>query len=108
MTGFVRKTISCPADRRWLGDVFVTLETMFENEVPAGPGAYAAGFGDRLSHGLHIRGHAGGAPGMDADLAIVWETGAAVAVTSNEGDSSTPMLLAEHIADLLAAEGARP
>jgi CubicO group peptidase (beta-lactamase class C family) len=80
------------------------LAKMFEDEVPAGPGAYAAGFGDRLSHGRHIRGHAGGAPGMSADLAIVWETKAAVAITSNEGESSTAMLLAEHIADLLAAE----
>ncbi|HVT31819.1 MAG TPA: serine hydrolase domain-containing protein, partial [Rhodanobacteraceae bacterium] len=83
-----------------------TLAKLFDDEVPAGPGAYAAGFGDRLSHGRHIRGHAGGAPGMSADLAIVWETKAAVAITSNEGDSSTAMLLAERIADLLAAERA--
>jgi len=85
-----------------------TVQKMFDGEVPAGPGGYAAGFGDRLSHGRHIRGHAGGAPGMDADLAMVWETNAAVAVTSNEGDSQTAMMLAENIADLLAAEGAKP
>jgi len=85
-----------------------TLAKMFDGEVPAGPGGYAAGFGDRVSHDRHIRGHAGGAPGMDADLAMVWETKAAVAVTSNEGDSPTAMMLAEHIADLLAAEGAKP
>ena len=85
-----------------------TLNKMFDGEVPAGPGGYAAGFGDRVSHGRHIRGHAGGAPGMDANLAIVWETNAAVAITSNEGDSQTAMMLAEAIADLLAAEGAKP
>ncbi|MBS0469553.1 MAG: beta-lactamase family protein [Proteobacteria bacterium] len=85
-----------------------TLDKMFADEVPAGPGGYAAGFGDRLSHGLHIRGHAGGAPGMSADLAMVWETNGAVAITSNEGETATAMLLAERIADLLAAEGARP
>jgi D-alanyl-D-alanine carboxypeptidase len=85
-----------------------TLQKMFADAVPAGPGAYAAGFGDRPSHGRHIRGHAGGAPGMNANLAIVWETGAAVAVTSNQGDSSTAMLLSERIADLLAVEGATP
>jgi CubicO group peptidase (beta-lactamase class C family) len=85
-----------------------TLQKMFIDEVPAGPGAYAAGFGDRASNNRHIRGHAGGAPGMNANLAIVWETGAAVAVTSNHGDSSTAMLLSERIADLLAAEGAKP
>ncbi len=81
-----------------------TLQKMFDNEAPAGPGGYAAGFGDRPSHGRHIRGHAGGADGMNADLAIVWETGATVAITSNEGDSQTAMLLAETIADLLAAQ----
>jgi CubicO group peptidase (beta-lactamase class C family) len=85
-----------------------TLQKMFDGEVPAGPGGYAAGFGDRVSHGRHIRGHAGGAPGMDADLAMVWETNAAVAITSNEGDSQTAMMLAETIADLLAADGKKP
>ena len=85
-----------------------TLAKMFDGEVPAGPGGYAAGFGDRVSHGRHVRGHAGGAPGMDADLAMVWETGAAVAVTSNEGTSPTALMLAEHLAALLAAEGAKP
>lgn len=85
-----------------------TLRKMFDNGVPVGPGAYAAGFGDRLSHGRHIRGHAGGAPGMNANLAMVWETGAAVAVTRNQGDTPTAMLLTERIADLLAAEGKTP
>jgi len=85
-----------------------TLAKMFDGEIPAGPGGYAAGFGDRVSHDRHVRGHAGGAPGMNADLAMVWETKAAVAVTSNEGDSQTAMMLAEHVADLLAAEGAKP
>lgn len=83
-----------------------TLEKMFANEVPAGPGGYAAGFGDRLSHGRHIRGHAGGIEGTTANLQIVWETGAAAAMTSNEGPSQNWMLV-EHIVDLLAAEGAK-
>ena len=85
-----------------------TLQKMFDGAVPAGPGTYAAGFGDRPSHGRHIRGHAGGAPGMNSNLAMVWETGAAVAVTSNQGDTSTAMLLSERIADLLAAKGKTP
>jgi CubicO group peptidase (beta-lactamase class C family) len=85
----------------------VTLAKMFDGEVPAGPGGYAAGFGDRLSHGRHIRGHAGGIEGTDADLAMVWEAGVAVALTSNEGPGQS-WLLAERIADLLAAEGAKP
>lgn len=84
-----------------------TLKKMFEDEVPVGPGGIAAGFGERLSHGRHIRGHQGGIEGTTTDLAMVWETGAAVALTSNEGESKT-WLLAERIADLLAAEHAKP
>jgi D-alanyl-D-alanine carboxypeptidase len=84
-----------------------TLAKMFDDAVPAGPGAYAAGFGERMSHGRHIRGHAGGIEGTTANLAIVWETGAVVALTSNQGP--TPhWMLSERIADLLAAEGAEP
>ncbi|QIG55361.1 beta-lactamase family protein [Altererythrobacter sp. BO-6] len=85
-----------------------TLDKMFDDSIPVGPGKYAAGFGDRLSNGRHIRGHAGGAPGMSANLAMVWETGAAVAVTSNQGDTPTAMLLSERIADLLASQGQKP
>jgi CubicO group peptidase (beta-lactamase class C family) len=84
-----------------------TLAKMFDDEVPAGPGGYAAGFGDRLSHGRHVRGHAGGIEGTDANLAMVWESNADVVLTSNEGPGQA-WLLAERIADLLAAEGARP
>lgn len=80
-----------------------TLQAMFDDAVPMGPGAYAAGFGERISSGRKIRGHAGGAPGMSANLALVWETGAAVAVTSNQGDTPTAMLLSERIADIMAA-----
>ena len=83
-----------------------TLTQMFKDPVPMGPGAIEAGFGERLSHGRHIRGHQGGIQGTTADLAMVWETDGAVALTSNEGQNQT-WLLAEHIADLLAAEGAK-
>ncbi|MFC0679598.1 serine hydrolase domain-containing protein [Lysobacter korlensis] len=84
-----------------------TLAKMFDDPVPAGPGGYAAGFGERLSHGRHIRGHTGGIEGTTANLAIVWETGAAVALTSNEGPAEN-WLLAERIADLLAAGTVKP
>lgn len=81
-----------------------TLTKMFDGEVPAGPGAYVAGFGDRLSHGRHIRGHSGGIEGATANLQMVWETNAAISLTSNEGPSQNWMLV-EHIADLLAVDG---
>jgi CubicO group peptidase (beta-lactamase class C family) len=86
----------------------VTLAKMFDDEVPLGPHtAIGAGIDDRLSHGHHVRGHQGGIEGTTADLEMIWETGAAVALTSNEGPSQH-WLLAEQIADLLAAEGAKP
>jgi len=84
-----------------------TLATMFKDEVPAGPGGYAAGFGDRLSHASPVRGHSGGIEGTTANLQMIWNAKAAVALTSNEGPSQTWML-AEHIADLLAAGSTRP
>ncbi|HTD29306.1 MAG TPA: serine hydrolase domain-containing protein [Xanthomonadaceae bacterium] len=84
-----------------------TLAKMFADEVPAGPGGEAAGFGDRLSHGSPIRGHGGGIEGTTADLLMVWNADAAVSLTSNEGQSQTWML-AENIADLLAAEAEGP
>lgn len=84
-----------------------TLAKMFDGEVPVGPGiAFGAGIDERLSRGRHIRGHQGGIEGSTADLEMVWETGAAVVLTSNEGPSQH-WLLAEQIADLLAAEGAK-
>jgi len=84
-----------------------TLEKMFESPVPVGPGGYAAGFGERVSNGRHIRGHAGGIEGTDANLAMVWETGATVALTSNQGPGQS-WLFAERIADLLASQGQKP
>ncbi len=84
-----------------------TLAKMFADEVPAGPGGEAAGFGDRLSHGSPIRGHVGGIEGTTANLQMVWNANAAVALTSNEGQSQTWML-AENIADLLAAADEKP
>lgn len=84
-----------------------TLAKMFEDQVPAGPGSYAAGFGERLSSGSPVRGHSGGIEGTTANLQIAWNANAAVALTSNQGPSQTWML-AEHIADLLAAPRAKP
>lgn len=84
-----------------------TLAKMFADAVPAGPGMYAAGFGERVSHGRRIRGHAGGIEGTDANVAIVWETGATVVLTSNQGPGQA-WLFAERIADLLASLGKTP
>jgi len=80
-----------------------TLAKMFDGEAAAHEDeAYATGFDDRPFAGRHLRGHSGGAPGMDADLVIVWETGDAVAVTSNMSGQSQEF--ADHVAKLLAAQ----
>lgn len=84
-----------------------TLAKMFADQVPAGPGGEAAGFGDRLSHGSPIRGHTGGIEGTTANLQMVWNANAAVAMTSNQGPSENWMLV-ERIADLLAAGSTNP
>ncbi len=84
-----------------------TLAKMFDGAVPAGPGSYAAGFGLRTSHGRQLRGHAGGIEGTDANFLMVWETGATVALTSNQGPGQY-WYLAERIADLLAALEEKP
>ncbi len=84
-----------------------TLTSMFKDPIPMGPGSIGAGFDERLSHGRHIRGHQGGIEGVTTNLAMIWETGSAVALTSNEGQSQAWML-AERIADLLAAEATKP
>jgi D-alanyl-D-alanine carboxypeptidase len=79
------------------------LAKVFADAVPTGPDQrYAAGFEERLIAGQTIRGHSGGAPGMNAALEIDWASGSAVAVVSNE-DGPAGELLAHHIADLLAA-----
>lgn len=81
-----------------------TMKKLFDGAVLAGPDrAYAAGIEDRLAAGKHLRGHGGGAPGMNAMLAVVWESGAAVAVASNQ-DAQAAEELATHIADQLAAQ----
>ena len=86
-----------------------TLDKMFSGEAqPGGPVADATGFGDRPFHGLHIRGHNGGIDGTSANLATVWETGATVVITSNEGEFPSLIMFSEHIADLLAMDAKKP
>ncbi len=81
-----------------------TLAQMFDREVEVAPGIhYATGIEDRTVNGRHVRGHNGGAPGMNAALGIVWETSQAVAVTSNQ-DGPAGQSLADHVADLLASQ----
>ncbi|GAC1623071.1 MAG: hypothetical protein NVS9B13_16520 [Candidatus Acidiferrum sp.] len=81
-----------------------SLSRMFEKEVEVRVNeSYAAGFEDKVVARHHIRGHNGGAPGMNAELAMIWESGYAVAITSNE-DGPAAQEFADHVADLLAKE----
>jgi CubicO group peptidase (beta-lactamase class C family) len=44
---------------------------------------YAYGFEDRTEDGKRVVGHGGGAPGMNGDLRIYWDSGYTVVVLSN-------------------------
>ncbi len=44
---------------------------------------YAYGFEDGRAHGRRVVGHGGGAPGMNGDLNIIWDSGYTVVVLSN-------------------------
>ena len=50
---------------------------------PGSPSQYAYGFSDRHAGQRRIVGHNGGAPGMNADLSILWNDGYTVAVLAN-------------------------
>jgi D-alanyl-D-alanine carboxypeptidase len=56
---------------------------LITGKVIAGSGLYAYGFGDQTVHGVRHVGHAGGAPGMSAELRIYPETGYVSVVLSN-------------------------
>ncbi len=54
-------------------------------DMPGGSNKYAYGFGDRQVNGRRVVGHNGGAPGMNADLSILWDDGYTIAVLANQG-----------------------
>ena len=65
---------------------------------------YAYGFSDRNSGGDRIVGHNGGAPGMNAQLDIHWNSGYTVVVLSNL-DPPAATEWAKYISDRLPVEG---
>jgi CubicO group peptidase (beta-lactamase class C family) len=53
-------------------------------KADVGPGEkYAYGFEERFVEGKRVVGHGGGAPGMNCDLRMYWDTGYTVVVMSN-------------------------
>jgi CubicO group peptidase (beta-lactamase class C family) len=54
-----------------------------DEQANAGPSRYAYGFMDRNANGRRYVGHNGGAPGMNAELSILWNEGFAVVVLAN-------------------------
>lgn len=60
-----------------------TITTGKVDPGPGFPGKYAYGFNDNRVSDRRIVGHGGGAPGMNAELSIVWDSGYAVIVLSN-------------------------
>ena len=51
--------------------------------APGSPEKYGYGFGVREINGQRVVGHGGGAPGMNADLSIFWDSGYTVIVLAN-------------------------
>jgi CubicO group peptidase (beta-lactamase class C family) len=76
------------------------LVTTGKVETPSGGGKYAYGFDDRRANGLRVVGHNGGAPGMNADLSILWENGYTIVVLANVGPTAAQEA-AQYIAERL-------
>jgi hypothetical protein len=83
------------------------LVTSPKVEIPGGPPRkYGYGFGSRLVHGKEIRGHSGGAPGINGALEIFWDGSYIVVVL---GNYAPPVAqdLADEITEFLAVQDAK-
>jgi CubicO group peptidase (beta-lactamase class C family) len=69
-------------------------------DQPGSGGKYAYGFGERIVDGRRFVGHNGGAPGMNAELSMLWSEGYDVVVLANL-DPPVAQLAAMFIADRL-------
>ena len=65
---------------------------------------YGYGFGSRVVRGKEVRGHSGGAPGINSALHIFWDGSYIVVVTGNY-DPPAASGLADEIVEFLAAQG---
>jgi CubicO group peptidase (beta-lactamase class C family) len=73
-------------------------------DIPGGPPRkYGYGFGSRVVHGKEIRGHGGGAPGINGALDIFWDGSYIVVVLGNYAPPVAQDLAAE-ITEFLAAQ----
>lgn len=60
-----------------------TVTTGKVQTMPGSPTKYAYGFEDNRANGRRVVGHGGGAPGMNGDLGIIWDSGYTVIALSN-------------------------
>jgi hypothetical protein len=90
-----------------LGATMTETVTRPKVDVPGGPAGtprkYGYGFRSRVAHGKEIRGHTGGAPGINGSLEIFWDGSYIVAVL---GNYAPPVAqdLTEEISDFLAVQ----
>jgi CubicO group peptidase (beta-lactamase class C family) len=85
-----------------------TTETVTSPKVdmpgtPGGAARYGYGFISRTVRGKEVRGHSGGAPGINAALRILWDGSYTVAVMGNYHPPSAEAL-ADEIVEFLAAQ----
>lgn len=90
---------------RLLGPAYTELVTTSRVDAPdLGPGGrYGYGFTEQRPRGKSVRGHSGGAPGINAQLDMFWDGSYTVVVVGNRDYPNASGLAAELVA-LLAAQ----
>ncbi|HMI89088.1 MAG TPA: serine hydrolase domain-containing protein [Polyangiaceae bacterium] len=88
-----------------LGAAMTEMVTSAKVDMPGPPGTrYGYGFTTRIVRGKEVRGHSGGAAGINAALLIFWDGSYTVAVMGNYSPPAASGL-AEEIVEFLAVQG---
>jgi hypothetical protein len=93
-------------DHKLLGGAMTETVTSAKVDMDRPGMRYGYGFVTRTVNGREVRGHSGGAPGINAQLSIFWDGSYTVAVMGNY-DPPAASALTDEIVDFLAAQTAR-
>ena len=86
-----------------LGAAMTETITGGKVDMPGGPRKYGYGFVSSIVHGKEIRGHNGGAPGINGSLGIFWDGSYVVIVLGNYAPPAAQDLAGE-ITEFLAGQ----